>query len=42
MVNVDNEYFKDILDTLNEYQDRRGQRFSSKKLREAVRHVMDE
>ena len=37
-----NEYFTDILDTLNEYQDRHGQRLSSKKLREAVRRVMDE
>ena len=31
-----NEYFTDILDTLNKYQDRHGQRFSSKKLKEAV------
>ena len=42
MANVDNEYFTDVLDTLNEYQDRHGQRLSSKKLREAVRRVMDE
>ena len=41
MDNVDNEYFTDILDTLNEYQDRHGQRLSSKKLREAVRRIMD-
>ena len=34
--NVDNEYFIDVLDTLNEYQNRHGQRLSSKKLREAV------
>ena len=40
--NVDNEYFTDVLDTLNKYQDRHGQRLSSKKLREAVCHVMDE
>ena len=37
-----NEYFRDILDTLNKYQDRHGQRLSSKKLKEAVRRVMDE
>ena len=36
MANVDNEYFLDVIDTLNEYQDRHGQRLSSKKLREAV------
>ena len=42
MANVDNDYFSDILDTLNIYQDRHGQRLSSKKLREAVRRVMDE
>ena len=38
----DNEYFLDIVDTLNKYQDCHDQRLSSKKLREAVRHVMDE
>ena len=38
----DNEYFSDILDTLNTYQDRHGQIFSSKKLKEAVLRVMDE
>ena len=42
MDSEDNEYFTDILDTLNKYQDRHGQRLSSKKLREAVRRVMDE
>ena len=42
MATVDNEYFKDILDTLNKYQDRHGQRLSSKNIREAVRRVMDE
>ena len=42
MATEDNEYFTDVLDTLNEYQDRHGQRSSSKKLREAVRRVMDE
>ena len=36
MANVDNEYFLDVIDTLNEYQDCHGQRLSSKKLREAV------
>ena len=33
MANLDNEYYTDVLDTLNEYQDRHGQRLSSKKLR---------
>ena len=42
MANVDNEYFSDILDTLTEYQDRHGQRLSSKKLIKAVLRVMDE
>ena len=42
MANEENEYFTDILDTLNEYQDRRGQRIYSKKLKEAVLRVMDE
>ena len=42
MATEDNEYFTDILDTLNEYQDRHGQRLSSKKLRESVRRIMDE
>ena len=42
MATEDNEYFTDILDTLNEYQDRHSQRLSSMKLREAVRRVMDE
>ena len=42
MANVDNEYFMDVLDTLNKYQDRHGQRLSSKKLREAVCLVMEE
>ena len=37
-----NEYFTDILDTLNEYQDRHGQRLSNKNLKEAVLRVMDE
>ena len=32
MANVDNDYFSDVLDTLNKCQDRHGQRLSSKKL----------
>ena len=42
MATEDNEYFKEILDTLNRYQDRHGQRLSSKKLKEALLCVMDE
>ena len=42
MANVNNDYFSDVLDTLDEYQDRHGQRLSSKKLREAVGRVMNE
>ena len=42
MANVNNDYFSDVLDTLNEYQDHHGQRLSSKKLREAVGRVMNE
>ena len=42
MATEDNEYFTDILDTLNRYQDRHGQRLSSKKLKEALLCVMDE
>ena len=42
MATEDNEYFLDILDTLNKYQDRHGQRLSIKKLIEAVLRVMDE
>ena len=42
MANVNNDYFSDVFDTLNKYQDRHGQRLSSKKLREAVGHVMNE
>ena len=36
------EYFTDILDTLNKYQDLHGQRLSSKKLREDVCRVINE
>ena len=42
MAAEENEYFSDIIDTLNKYQHRPGQRLSSKKLKEAVRRVMDE
>ena len=42
MANVENEYFTDVLDTLNEYQDRHGQTLSNKKLKEALLRVMDE
>ena len=38
----ENEYFTDILDHLNEYQDRRNQRLSSKNLKEAVLRVTEE
>ena len=38
----DNEYFTDILYTLNRYQDRQVQIFSSKNLKEAVLRIMDE
>ena len=41
MATEDNEYFLDIIGTLNKYQDRHGQRLSSKKLKEAVLCVMD-
>ena len=37
-----NEYFTDILDHLNGYQDRHGQRLSSKNLKEAVIRVMEQ
>ena len=37
-----NEYFMDIIDTLNKYQDFYSQRFSSKKHKEAVLHVMEQ
>ena len=37
-----NEYFTDVLDTLNKYQDRHGKRFSIKKIKEAVLCFMDE
>ena len=37
-----NGYCTDVLDTLKKYQDRHGQIFSTKKLREAVCRVMDE
>ena len=37
-----NEYFTEIIDTLNKYQDRHGQRLSSKKLKETVLRVMEQ
>ena len=42
MATEDNEYFTDIIDTLNRYQDSHGQRLSSKKLKESLLYVMDE
>ena len=36
MANVDNDYFSDILVTLNKYRDHHGKRLSSQKLREDV------
>ena len=42
MANVNDDYLSDVLDTLKKYQDRHGQRLSSKKLREAVGRVMNE
>ena len=42
MATSDNEYFTDILDHLNRYQDRHGQRFPNKKLKEYVLCVMEQ
>ena len=42
MATEENEYFTEILDTLNRYQDRHGQILSSKNLKEAFIRVMDE
>ena len=42
MATEDNEYFKDILENLNRYQDCHGQIISSKKLKETLLRVMDE
>ena len=42
MANVNNDYFSDVLDTLHEYRGCHVERFSSKKLREAVGDVMNE
>ena len=41
MATEENEYFTNIIDTLNRYQDCHGQILSSKKLKEAVLCVMD-
>ena len=37
-----NEYFTGILDTLNKYQDRHGQRLYSKNPKESVLRVMEQ
>ena len=42
MATEHNEYFMDVLDTINKYLDHHGQRLSSKKLKEAVLWVIDE
>ena len=42
MYTKESEYFMDTLDTLNEDEDLHVQILSSKKVREAVRRVMDE
>ena len=41
MATEGNEYFTDIIDHLNEYQDRHLQRLSIKNLKEAVLRVME-
>ena len=42
MATEGNEYFTDILDTLNKYQDRHGQRLASKNPKESVLCVMEQ
>ena len=42
MATEGNEYLTDILDHLNEYQDRHVQRLSSKNFKEAVLRFMEE
>ena len=42
MTTEGNEYFTDIINHLNGYQDRHGQILSSKKLKEAVLRVMEQ
>ena len=42
MATAHNAYFTDVLDTLNKYQDPHSQRFSCKKLIEAVLRVTEE
>ena len=42
MASERDEYFTEMLDHLNEYNDRHGQRLSSKKLKEAVLQVIEE
>ena len=36
------EYFTDMLDHINKYNDRRSQAFSSKNIKEAILRVMEE
>ena len=42
MATSGDEYFTDILDHLNEYQDHHGQRLSIKNPREAVPRIMEQ
>ena len=42
MATEGNEYFTEILVTLNKYHDRQGQMLSSKNLKESVLRVMDQ
>ena len=42
MATEGNEYFSDIIDHLNGYQDRHRQRLSSKNLKEAVLRIMEQ
>ena len=42
MTNPKEKYFTEVLDHLNEYNDRQSQQFSSKKLQDAVIRVMKE
>ena len=42
MATKENEYFMDILVTLNKYEDHHGQSLSSKNLKKSIIHVTDE
>ena len=42
MATEGNEYFTNILEHQKKYQDRHGQRLSSKKLKEAILRVMEQ